>query len=782
MLNILNVAQSGLKASQTQVENVMNNLANQTTEGYKTRVVNVSEIEQSDARLTGQGINVDDVSRATNIYMYQNLIKANSTLSNINQLNTMLADIESIFYETSDSGFSADLDRYFNSIENLRTSPQNEVYKNDVSSNAQVIVANLQNMYQNIENVEETTLLNIRENVGEINNILTEIGNISQKIVETTTGTANDLLDKRDLLEKQLAEYIDVEISRGEHYELKVAGVTAVRFDTNVHEITIIEDYTPQKDAYVNIVDGMDDTKIIGYDTDDDGVIDLETGGNPKDAVTDYTTSFPTFTGATPVAEIQEIVISGQATSNSIQFLGSTVTTTTGDSAADVAGKISADPNIITEWNRNNPDKQIASITNNAETIEITYQALSGDVPAIDNTSSKGMVFTGSVEKASEVNQGKGFAESMTYVLNNTLSITVTIGETIQDTNGVDVDFDKSGAPVGVVTADNIIQALVYQINQHKDIGGTVTAYNGKYEISESGTKISTDNPEHSKYIDPAITSTTSLVDRYLYIESTVGGEEGSFVGEVFTSQNKPRTDLPANPATDAYAVNKQNIAMNDNLSEEGINDIHLEIYDKEISLVGGSIKAMIDNVKTDSGANVFNEYKEKLDQFAKTLSNLTDSYIENADQSYVYGTDAVELHTNEDEKILLNLFSGADVKSLKFNTASLNTLTQNKLDYLATIQWKEDVDFDGTDLNNESFSSFYQTLRVSVADNKENAFFSQGAQAAVTESLQNAYDKVTKVDSDEEMVQLIKFQSAYEANAKMITLVDEMLQTILNM
>ncbi|MGB5793455.1 flagellar basal body rod C-terminal domain-containing protein, partial [Poseidonibacter sp.] len=155
---------------------------------------------------------------------------------------------------------------------------------------------------------------------------------------------------------------------------------------------------------------------------------------------------------------------------------------------------------------------------------------------------------------------------------------------------------------------------------------------------------------------------------------------------------------------------------------------------------------------------------------------------IENADLSYVYGTDAVELSSDEDKKVLLNIFSGADVKSLKFNTGSVNTLTQDKLDYLATLQWKDDIDFDETGLNKQSFSQFYQTLRVSVADNKENAAFTQGAQEAVTESLQNAYDKVTKVDKDNEMIELIKFQSAYEANAKMVTIVDEMLQTLLGM
>ena len=68
----------------------------------------------------------------------------------------------------------------------------------------------------------------------------------------------------------------------------------------------------------------------------------------------------------------------------------------------------------------------------------------------------------------------------------------------------------------------------------------------------------------------------------------------------------------------------------------------------------------------------------------------------------------------------------------------------------------------------------------MQVSEDKENVDFRKSTQDAVTESLQNAYDKLTKVDKDEEMMNLIKFQAAYEANAKLITMVDEMLATIL--
>lgn len=753
MLNTLNVAQSGLRTAQTQVEGVMNNIANENTAGYKKRAVDVSELEHADSRITGRGITVDNVSRSTNVYMYQNIIKEEAKLSDTQALNSMLEDIESIFFETDNAGLSADLNRYFSSVENLRTGPQNEIYKNDVINNANSLLLDLNTIYDSIEEKESNTLIEAKEVVAEVNGLLQSIGTISKKIQDTTGATPNDLLDKRDALELELAQYIDVEISREDSYQIKIAGATAVRFDTNVHELNLIENYIPQKDVYA--LKNSDGTTKVNATT--------------NDYESDIKDQFSTFD--TAVAEIQSMNISGTAT-GPVVFLETTVANSVaGDSAATTITNIIADKvNIIDKWNKANTDKEIEDITlGTGDQILITYKEFEGDVPAIGNDESKGIVFTGSLEH----NNTKGVRDSITYTLDKTHSVTVTIGETILNTDGSIADIDGLGN--SVVTEDNIIQALVYQINQHKDIGGKITAYNGNYELDEDGNKITTDNPAHSKYQAPVATATppsttaTTYMDRYLVIEAEIDGEEGEFVGEILV-----------NDGNGVDTNNRSIIVNNENVSTEATNDIHLEIYDKEIAVTGGSLNAMIENIKTDSGSNLFGKYKDMLDNFASALSNYTNSYIETSGNSYVYGEHNVSLNADADEAVNINLFSGASVKTLTFNENALNTMTQEKLDYLADLQWKEDIDFDGSGLDVQSFSEYFQTLRVVVADDRETVIFNQESLEAVRESLQSTYDQVTKVDKDEEMVNLIKFQSAYEANAKVITVVDEMLQTLL--
>ena len=84
-------------------------------------------------------------------------------------------------------------------------------------------------------------------------------------------------------------------------------------------------------------------------------------------------------------------------------------------------------------------------------------------------------------------------------------------------------------------------------------------------------------------------------------------------------------------------------------------------------------------------------------------------------------------------------------MKDLKFNKDIVNDLSQDKLDYLATIQWKKDVSFDGLGQNNPdsvksvSFLEFFRDLKVGVSADKENNDFLQETQNSIRQSLVNS-------------------------------------------
>lgn len=264
MINSLFTAQSGLKVSQSAIDNISNNIANQNTEGYKKRVSNISEMSSLNSVNITRGVKLDGISRITNEYMYNNLISMQSKESYYTYSSNLLSDIESIFYETDDSGLSSELNMFFQSIENLRSDPTNSIYKNDVSTNGSNLVDTISNLYEDLEREQDTTKTTLYQDVEHINSILSQIGSLNEQMGKTTSSNVeNDLLDKRDALEQELAQYVDIEVDRNEPYQLKIGGEVAVRYNTNIHEVKVVESYVAQKDVYTtsnlndsNITDG----------------------------------------------------------------------------------------------------------------------------------------------------------------------------------------------------------------------------------------------------------------------------------------------------------------------------------------------------------------------------------------------------------------------------------------------------------------------------------------------------------------------------------------------
>ena len=356
----------------------------------------------------------------------------------------------------------------------------------------------------------------------------------------------------------------------------------------------------------------------------------------------------------------------------------------------------------------------------------------------------------------------------VTYQLNNEFKVSVKIGEVIPDISKPKDPLTNNYPPLDIngdgnfeVTEDELVRALVYKINTNSDIKDSVTAYNGDYALDENGNKII----DNSK-------------DNFLRIESVQKGISNRFNGQISIEKidNTNSTILQG----------REVININTNESSTAESVLSIGILDDEVKLKTGILKAQIENLSSVSGNNKYQDYLDKLDTFVATLSDITDKYIKNGTDDYTYGenlSDAQFPGTINN----IGLFSGSTVKTFKFNESAVDNLTQSKLDYLATIQWKKDLNFnektgEGTDLTKTSLLEYIRELKVSVSTNKEDAKFFNDTQKNVKLSIENSYNQLTKVDKDEELLNLMKFQATYTANAKIVTAIDEMIQTLLGL
>lgn len=79
-----------------------------------------------------------------------------------------------------------------------------------------------------------------------------------------------------------------------------------------------------------------------------------------------------------------------------------------------------------------------------------------------------------------------------------------------------------------------------------------------------------------------------------------------------------------------------------------------------------------------------------------------------------------------------------------------------------------------------ETISGYFRYIASKVASQTEGTQITQETKEAVYNSIKKEYKTISEVSVDDELVNLIKFQTGYSANAKMISAIDEMITTLL--
>jgi flagellar hook-associated protein 1 len=189
------------------------------------------------------------------------------------------------------------------------------------------------------------------------------------------------------------------------------------------------------------------------------------------------------------------------------------------------------------------------------------------------------------------------------------------------------------------------------------------------------------------------------------------------------------------------------------------------------VLLAGGSIHG---NIETRDGA---------LAKFQQELNTLASELIEQVNAAHRPGY-SLTGSTGE------NFFTGTDAGSIRVNAALLANP--------ALIQASGEPGAAGDNtmalalaqlgnrplgaLGNQTFSQFHSGAVTGVGQALESIRSQAGNQSAIERMLMRQRESISGVSLDEEMTDLIKYQKAFAASARLISTIDQMLETVVNL
>ena len=320
IFNSLSTGYTGLNAAQVGIDTTGHNIANAEVEGYsRQRVMTSSTTPISTSKgNVGNGTEVTDVKRVFDNFVYTRYTDIAADKEYVDYEQTKLEELSSYFPEIDGVGVKSDLAEYYNSWQDFSDNPTNPAIKVALAEQTDQLATHIQQTQEQVTNLQMQINDDLAVSINEVNSIAKEISEINVSInVAESAGSyeANDLRDKRNLLEKDLARLIGAKVNKdgmssnievdsasnsvNGSYSISVAGFNIVdgasyhpiRADKNTNSNGFYElSYERQDGKLIPIDDKIRDGKIGAMLDLRGGSVD-STSGMPTDGTIQTTVS-----------------------------------------------------------------------------------------------------------------------------------------------------------------------------------------------------------------------------------------------------------------------------------------------------------------------------------------------------------------------------------------------------------------------------------------------------------------------------------------------------------
>ena len=216
----LNIAYTGLLASNAAMNTTSNNIANVQTEGYSRQQVtqqasNALRVFQTYG-CAGAGVETLAIERVRDEFYDGRFWDNNAQLGEYDMKQYYMQQLETYFNDDGKStGFKTIFDQLMvTGMQALLKDPSSDTAKSQFVGYAGALTEYFNGMAGNLEKVQKDINQEIKLKVDEINSIAGEVATLNKQIntIELTGVKANELRDRRTLLIDELSKIVDVQV------------------------------------------------------------------------------------------------------------------------------------------------------------------------------------------------------------------------------------------------------------------------------------------------------------------------------------------------------------------------------------------------------------------------------------------------------------------------------------------------------------------------------------------------------------------------------------------
>ncbi len=226
---IMDTSKGALAANQLGIATTSHNISNTNTEGYSRQRVDF----QTNTPVTvgrhqiGAGVTIGAVSRAASKFLNVRMAEENSKLGRAEGTSDVVSQIESLVSDESETGLSAKMSQFYNDLRSLSAQPESSPLRTAVRESASSLTNRFSTLRKSVVDISKDVDNRLEGSINEVNLMLKQVADLNKRVVsiEVNKGVnANDERDRRDLLIREIAKHVPIQVSETENGAVTVSA------------------------------------------------------------------------------------------------------------------------------------------------------------------------------------------------------------------------------------------------------------------------------------------------------------------------------------------------------------------------------------------------------------------------------------------------------------------------------------------------------------------------------------------------------------------------------